>query len=566
MRIILFLCLILLCFCDENDHKYQYGSILPLYVSTVGPRHNPQEIYPYYSLPFCQPEKFEYKFPSIGEAFQGIQLVRSKIQIQFKKDVGKTPICSKTITPEILKQFQYAIDNEYYYALYLDDLPIWGLVGYKKDGNYYIYTHQHYSIGVYKDKVTQLNVTSSTPQLLKLSLPFSFSFSTQFMKSEITFEQRFRRYLDIDFFEHKIHWFSIFNSFMMVLFLSGIVFMILIKMLNSDLLKYTKDLESNQIQDETGWKQLSGDIFRSPSFLELFSALIGTGFQLFVLVFFVIIFAIIDTYYDDRGAFLTSFIIIYCFTSIISGYISSSNYVYYNGERWKFTMFLTSVLFPGICGIIGSVLNTIAIAYGSLMAVPFGFILLILCSWIFITLPLVIIGTILGRNYTSVRRERVNPYPTPIPLKNWYSSRFTFILISGILPFGSIFIETYYVFTSFWNYKFYFVYGFMLLVYIILMIVTSCVSIVTCYLLLNNEDYRWQWTSFYSSASCSFYIFLYSIYFFYTKTKMTGLLQVSFYFGYTLVICLAIAILCGTVGFYSTKYFIQKIYASIKSE
>ena len=30
---------------------------------------------------------------------------------------------------------------------------------------------------------------------------------------------RFKRYLDDDFFEHQIHWFSIFNSFMMVLFL-----------------------------------------------------------------------------------------------------------------------------------------------------------------------------------------------------------------------------------------------------------------------------------------------------------------------------------------------------------
>ena len=33
----------------------------------------------------------------------------------------------------------------------------------------------------------------------------------------------------------------------------------------------------------------------------------------------------------------------------------------------------------------------------------------------------------------------------------------------GVLPFGSIFIEMYFVFTSFWNYKFYYVYGFMFL-------------------------------------------------------------------------------------------------------
>ena len=74
-------------------------------------------------------------------------------------------------------------------------------------------------------------------------------------------------------------------------------------------------------------------------------------------------------------------------------------------------------------------------------------------------------------------------------------------MLSGLLPFGSIFIEMYFVFTSFWNYKFYYVYGFMLLVYIILTIVTVCVTIVVTYFLLNNEDYRWPWTSFCASAS-----------------------------------------------------------------
>ena len=65
------------------------------------------------------------------------------------------------------------------------------------------------------------------------------------------------------------------------------------------------------------------------------------------------------------------------------------------------------------------------------------------------------------------------------------------VLLGGVLPFGSIFIEMYFIFTSFWAYKIYYVYGFMLLVFIILMIVTVCVTIVAIYFLLNSEDYRW---------------------------------------------------------------------------
>ena len=49
----------------------------------------------------------------------------------------------------------------------------------------------------------------------------------------------------------------------------------------------------------------------------------------------------------------------------------------------------------------------------------------------------------------------------------------------------------YFVFTSFWAYKIYYVYGFMLLVFGILLVVTSCVTVVAVYFLLNAEDYRW---------------------------------------------------------------------------
>ena len=47
----------------------------------------------------------------------------------------------------------------------------------------------------------------------------------------------------------------------------------------------------------------------------------------------------------------------------------------------------------------------------------------------------------------------------------------------------------------------YYVYGFMLLVFLILVVVTSCVTIVGTYFLLNAENYHWQWTALASAAS-----------------------------------------------------------------
>jgi len=71
--------------------------------------------------------------------------------------------------------------------------------------------------------------------------PVAFSYSVTWVPSERTYEERFSKYLDPVFFEHHIHWFSILNSFMMVIFLFGLVSMIFIRTLRNDISKFSKD-------------------------------------------------------------------------------------------------------------------------------------------------------------------------------------------------------------------------------------------------------------------------------------------------------------------------------------
>lgn len=137
------------------------------------------------------------------------------------------------------------------------------------------------------------------------------------------------------------------------------------------------------------------------------------------------------------------------------------------------------------------------------------------------------------------------------------------MMLGGILPFGSIFIEMYFVFTAFWQYKYYYVFGFLLLVYIILLVVTSCVTVVSTYFLLNAEDYRWQWVSFLSGASTGLYVYLYAIYYFFKKTKMSGFFQITFYFGYMGMFCFGLALLCGAIAFIGAYLFVHRIYRMI---
>lgn len=60
-----------------------------------------------------------------------------------------------------------------------------------------------------------------------------------------------------------------------------------------------------------------------------------------------------------------------------------------------------------------------------------------------------------GRNWGGQPDNpcRVKRIPSPIPQKKWYLRPSVIALLGGLLPFGSIFIEMYFIFTSFWNYK-----------------------------------------------------------------------------------------------------------------
>jgi transmembrane 9 superfamily protein 3 len=79
----------------------------------------------------------------------------------------------------------------------------------------------------------------------------------------------------------------------------------------------------------------------------------------------------------------------------------------------------------------------------------------VLVIWTFISFPLALLGTVVGRNWSGVPDNpcRVKTIPRPIPEKKWYLTTWAVALLGGLLPFGSIFIEMYFVFTSFWNYK-----------------------------------------------------------------------------------------------------------------
>ncbi|KAG2659018.1 hypothetical protein PVAP13_1KG329400 [Panicum virgatum] len=504
---------------SDSDHKYRADEPVTLWVNKVGPYNNPQETYNYYSLPFCHAtENHVHKWGGLGEVLGGNELIDSQIDIKFRKNVDKGTICSLDLDADRAKQLSDAIENSYWFEFFIDDLPLWGFVGEadrNNDNKYFLFTHKNIVIRYNGNQIIHVNLTQESPKLIDANKAMDMTYSVKWEPTNITFAHRFDVYLDYPFFEHQIHWFSIFNSFMMVIFLTGLVSMILMRTLRNDYAKYARDDDDietleRDVNEESGWKLVHGDVFRPPRNLVLLSSLVGIGTQLAALILLVILLAIIGMLYVGRGAIVTTFIVCYALTSFISGYISGALYSRHGGKNWIKAMAMTASFFPFMCFGIGLVLNTIAIFYGSLAAIPFGTMVVVFILWAFISFPLALSGTVVGRNWSGTPNNPCRVKTIPL--------------------------------------------------------VTICVTIVGTYFLLNAENYHWQWTSFFSAASTAVYVYLYSLYYYHMKTKMSGFFQTSFYFGYTLMFCLGLGTLCGAVGYLGSTLFVRRIYRNIKCD
>lgn len=115
---------------EFNFVQYAPNDEVTLWVNKVGPYHNPQETYMYFSLPYCIPQnnkELRTKWDGLGSLLEGNDLYDSGLHVKFKQNVNEK-FCDITLNDERAEDFAYAVENHYWFQLYLDDLPIWGMV------------------------------------------------------------------------------------------------------------------------------------------------------------------------------------------------------------------------------------------------------------------------------------------------------------------------------------------------------------------------------------------------------------------------------------------------------
>jgi len=358
-----------------------------------------------------------------------------------------------------------------------------------------------------------------------------------------------------------------------MLLILSLFLLIIIRVVRSDLSRYLQipDEELNAVEEETGWKLLHADVFRAPRHRLFYCSAVGAGAQLFTMIVMVVIVGCVGIYYQ-RGAVASAGVIFYMISAAIGGYVSASLYQKLGGEKWAWNIFVTAVIFVGPGFAIWAFLNTVAIAYNSTAAFPFPTILLMFAMWACVTFPLTVLGGIVGRHRTMKQGEvmlhfpcKTNKLAREIPLSLWYQSPMTQMFATGFLPFSAIYIELHYIFNSVWGPRIYTLYGILLIAFIMLLLVGATVTVLFTYFHLNAEDHRWWWRSLGSGGAVALFFYAYCFYFFF-QTGMSGFLQCSFFFLYSLLVAYGMALLLGSVSFHATMSFVIYIYSRIKAE
>jgi len=367
--------------------------------------------------------------------------------------------------------------------------------------------------------------------------------------------------------DDDIHYYSIVNSLMIVLFMTGAIATIMIRTLRKDIAGYNELQTLEEAQEETGWKLIHGDVFRPPTFSPmLLSVMVGTGAQIGLAFGLSMLLAMLNiTNSMRKGQILTSMILLYVLCGSIAGYLSARIYKFCEAPNWKVNTMATATALPGVFVVMFTVLNIFLSFAGAATAVSFLTIIVLFLLWVTISAPMVFIGAFVGLKAPVIEvPTKTKKIARVIPEAPWHMNSGVTILMGGVLPFGSVCIELAFIMSALWLHQIYYVMGFLLAVLLILGATCAQVSIVLCYLQLCAEDHRWWWKSFMNCAMAGFYLFLYSLWFLSSRLDLVGVLPVTVYLTYMCMISVSFGLFCGSVGFISSLWFTRTIYGAVK--
>ncbi|MED6159224.1 Transmembrane 9 superfamily member 12 [Stylosanthes scabra] len=527
----------------------------------------------YYSLPYCKPlGGIKKSAENLGELLMGDQIDNSPYR--FRMNVNESIyICTTTpLNEHEVKLLKQRTQDLYQVNMILDNLPVMRFavqngvkiqwtgfpVGYTPPGSSddYIINHLKFTILVHEYEGSNTEIIGTGEEGLGVISESDKSKASGYQIVGFQVSPCSVKY-DPEVMT-SLHMYDNINSVSCP------------SELDKDLTRYEeldKEAQAQMNEELSGWKLVVGDVFREPSCSKLLCIMVGDGVQILGMGGVTIVFAALGFMSPaSRGMLLTGMIVLYLILGIAAGYVSVRLWSTIKGtsEGWRSVSWSAACFFPGIAFIILTVLNFILWGSNSTGAIPISLYFELFFLWFCISVPLTMIGGFMGTRAEAIEYPvRTNQIPREIPARKYPS--WLLVLGAGTLPFGTLFIELFFILSSIWLGRFYYVFGFLLVVLLLLIIVCAEVSVVLTYMHLCVEDWQWWWKAFFASGSVSLYVFLYSInYLVFDLQSLSGPVSATLYLGYSLLMAVAIMLATGTIGFLMSFYFVHYLFSSVK--
>ncbi|XP_060607568.1 transmembrane 9 superfamily member 2-like [Ruditapes philippinarum] len=370
--------------------------------------------------------------------------------------------------------------------------------------------------------------------------------------------------------EHLL-WLNCLNSLIVAMFLASILAVVLRKILLKKTVQTSKQngwrcWKRKNDESQFKWKLIYAYIFRPPGSGMALAVLNGSGVQLIVTAVIILVLATIGVLSPaNRGALETCILVFYVCLGSPAGYVSARLYKAFGGERKLLNAILTATVCPGIVFVLILISNFLYMIEESSAAIPFTTILALLGLWLGISLPLTLLGSFFGFRKKGYQYPvKTSEVARQVPPLRLHLKPVSGMIIGGFLPFGTIFLHLFFILNSIFAHQLYYKFGFLALGFIMLVVTCFLVTILLSYFHLCAEDYRWWWRSFLNSSFCAVYMFIYCIYYYAAKTDFDDGVSAFIYGIYVFILSFLLFLVTGSVGFFSSFWFVRKIYSNVK--
>ena len=546
----------------NNESIYVFGA-------KANPILNPLETYNFDLIPFClSPETFK---SSKLDKITGSNKKFTPISINYLSPVPNKSLCTIEVSKTVKDTFHYLIQRDFIYQLYVGKLPVWARVGqFSQDNKIQIYTHFHFTLSFRDAHVVIVDLSPENLQPIDNLDKLTFSFSTEWVSTNLKYKQRFQKYCDLEFAFSKVRYYALFNTLLMTVIFILLVCYVLFRYVGNDFSRYEREREildyETDFSLDKGWKVLHNDVFRVPKHPAFLSSLIGTGAQILVACCTFILANFVLRLHFKRNSTIVVGFCVYSLSAFVSGYFSAAMYKRWQGKNWIMQLILTSSIIPSIYLLYKLIVWFFSILYGATGSIHSTSVVVGFFVWIIVVIPLSVFGGIIGRHWFFIGELPVKTgiIKRVIPKTPLYLTTPILGFFIGLCGSISISMEIYYILCSIWKYKLYFAWYFLLSNVIMCCIITASATVVAIYFRLSAENYHWQWPSLIAPACSGIFIFIECMYFACSRLTIDGPLHVVYIITSSCCISLIVSIACGFVGFVSSAFFIRVIFKNLK--